>query len=322
MDARWWVMVGVVMLGTLAVMLARRFLLPARARSVGVAPRRVLVGDILDEEMNAPLLDGYLNALARPLGAADAMGVRRWGEGRTALSKVDPSQVLSLRNALPRFLRVAYEIEDPWRAYTTESRTYMENDGLQKMARFMEEVWQTDERRHAAVFRASYLKLTGLDDVTPNPMTVEQVGTGEGAFERHLYQRLLAELSASSAYSVFAMHACGPLHLSLRNVAGDEFRHLAVFWAALKWRFGDVMPIRLAKAARWGLALGLEQQNRSGADAVGLEDAIMTAEIGAAMAASTLRLLWWDRTLTAGRLREVFGPPPRVSTSTMVDLSA
>lgn len=286
------------------------------------------VRDVVAEEMSQGRLDAALDAMAafpvEPVRGSDgeidhkalpteSIRVRRWGERRASMKDLHMDQVVGLRRALPKFLRVAYEIEDPWRAYTLESIGYMDNAGLRKMANFMDAVWQSDERRHGAYFRAAYLAVTGEKDIEPNPHLVTPVLPGHSALERHFYMRIIAELGASAAYTVYGSVSKDDLQGGMLNVAGDEYRHLAVFWAACKWRFGDMMALRLLKVAQTSAILGLEHRsNRSGLnDGVGVEDADMVFRIGLAMTNIVLRLLAWDRKLTGARLHEVFGPVPK-----------
>lgn len=277
-------------------------------------------------EMEPSRLDAYLDALAQfpdtlpvdqtgkpdaSLLPTEAIRVRRWGELRAKPSKMDMGQVRSMHRALPRFIRVAYEIEDPWRAYTAESTAYLDHGGLRKLSAFMEVVWQGDERRHAAVFKAAYLRITGEQDLTPNPHRVAPVVHTPWSLERHLMMRLGAELGAAAGYTVYAAHAKDDLAAGILNVAGDEFRHLAVFWAALKWRFGDGAAWRLSKLTRELLAMGMDHRSdRTELQSVGPQDAILVTQIGLTMAQVVVRLLAWDRSLTPSRLHGVFGPLP------------
>ena len=283
--------------------------------------------DLVEEEMARPRMDAALDALAAfpdnpprdETGAIDhgalpseSIRVRRWGERRVSMSTLNGDQVLELRGALPRFLRVAYEIEAPWHEYTQESMGYMHNGGMVKMANFLDAVWRSDERRHGPYFRAAYLAVTGEKDVDPNPHVVDPVMPGASALERHFYMRLIAELGASSAYTVYASLTRDDLQNAMVNVAGDEYRHLAVFWAALKWRFGDVMAWRLLKVGQTAALLGVtHHSNRSGLnDGVTAQDAAMVGRIGLTMSSVVLRLLAWDRSLTRTRLQDVFGSVP------------
>ncbi len=283
---------------------------------------------VVAEEMSAARLDGALDAMGAfpdepPRDAAgeidhaalptEAIRVRRWGERRASMKDLHMDQVVGLRRALPKFLRVAYEIEDPWRAYTLESMGYMENAGLRKMTNFMDAVWQADERRHGAYFRAAYLAVTGEKDIPPNPHVVDPVLPGVPAVERHFYMRIIAELGASAGYTVYGVVTRDDLQGAMLNVAGDEYRHLAVFWAALKWRFGSMMALRLLKVAQTSAFLGMKHNsNRTGLkEGVTVEDAVMVGRIGLTMANIIARLLVWDVSLTRSRLQDVFGPVPK-----------
>ncbi len=154
--------------------------------------------------------------------------------------------------------------------------------------------------------------MTGEKDIEPNPHLVTPVLPGHSALERHFYMRIIAELGASAAYTVYGSVSKDDLQGGMLNVAGDEYRHLAVFWAALKWRFGDVMAWRLLKVGQTAALLGVtHHSNRSGLnDGVTAQDAAMVARIGLTMSSVVLRLLAWDRSLTRTRLQDVFGSVP------------
>lgn len=287
--------------------------------------RRAVIATI-HEQLNPQRLDDYLDAVAcfptelprRPDGRPDwkalpieAIRVRHWGERRANFRNVNPDMVIGLASAFPRMMRVAYEIEDPWEAYTAESVGYMDNEGVRKMSAFMEAIWQHDERRHAAVFKNAYLAVTGEEELAPNPHRVGPVLPGAAAFETHVYARLNAEMSASSSYSVFAAHSRDDLSDTLLNVAGDEFRHLAIFWAATKWRFGEGAHERLWRWFRMlrESAAG-HRKLRTGVNQVDLGDVVVMGEIAHALSVEIAQLLAWDKTLTPPRLHEVFGCLP------------
>lgn len=290
------------------------------------ACRRRAVVDAIGDEMAPDRFDAYLDAVGQfPLelprrgdGQPDcqalpieAIRVRRWAERRSKIANIHLDQVTGLRGAFPRMLRVGYEIEDPWEAYTAQSTAYMENAGVRKLAGFMEAIWRGDERRHGLVFRQAYLAVTGSSEVPPNPHHVDPLVPGEAAFERHIYARLNAELGASAAYTVFASHATDDLAACIRNVAGDEFRHLAVFWAATKWRFGEGA---YARVRRWLEHLQLSARGhrrlRTGLDQLGVQDLVVMGEIVAALGTEVKQLLAWDKSLTPPRLHDVFGCLP------------
>lgn len=284
------------------------------------------VSDSIREEMDPRRFDAYLDAVAafpvdvprhsdgQPDWRAlpiESIRVRRWGERRPKVSAIHSDQVISMRDVFPRMMRIGYEIEDPWQRYTAESTAYMDNAGIRKLSAFMDAIWQNDERRHPAVFRQAYLAVTGEADLAPNPHYVGPVLPGDAAFERHIYARLNAELGASAAYTVFASHARDELADCILNVAGDEFRHLAIFWAAVKWRFGEGAYARIR---RWLQHLKLSASGhrrlRTGLDRLGVQDLVVIAEVTRALALEVRQLLRWDETLTPPRLHDVFGCLP------------
>jgi hypothetical protein len=302
------------------------FLAHRHAALVEANRRRRTVLDTINEELNLARLDAYLDAVAcfpaelprlangRPNWDAlpiEAIRVRRWGDRRTKISALNPDLVTSAREVFPRMMRVAYEIEDPWEAYTAESVAYMDNDGVRKLSTFMEAIWQNDERRHASVFKSAYLAITGDRDLPPNPHEVWPVLPGTAALEAHIYARLNAEMSASSSYAVFASHAKDDLADMITNVAGDEFRHLAIFWAATKWRFGERAYQRLGRLLnQLRLSAAGHRKLRSDVNEVGVGDLVVMGEVVLAMTAEIKLLLAWDKTLTPSRLNEVFGSLP------------
>lgn len=298
--------------------------------------RRRLVIDTVHEELSLARLDAYLDAVAsfpselprREDGRADwkalpieAIRVRHWGDRRANFRTVNPDMVIGLQSVFPHMMRVAYEIEDPWEAYTAESVGYMDNEGVRKMSAFMEAVWQNDERRHATVFKNAYLAVTGAADLPPNPHKVGPVLPGKAAFEAHIYARLNAEMSASSSYAVFAAHSRDALSDTIANVAGDEFRHLAIFWAATKWRFGQSAHRRLWRWFRMlrESAAG-HRKLRTDVHEVGLGDVVVMGEIAHALTQEIRLLLQWDRTLTPARLDEVFGDQPTTGSTRSIYL--
>lgn len=237
-----------------------------------------------------------------------AMRVRSWGPARAHLAGAGPDDVISRRAAFVRLVRASAEIEQPWDRYTDESSAYLVLAGCPKLAGFMRYVWRDDERRHGPTLRAIYRAVTGAD--TPdNPHAVAPVRVGARALEHHLTVRLNAELGAAATYAVLAGHARGDLRTALSNLAGDELRHLAVFWAATSWRFGDGPKTRLLKWARHNLSSAAgHRRHRSGLGRIGLEDARLLAEVAGTLAQLCRRLLSWDKGLTPERLHEVFGP--------------
>ena len=298
--------------------------------------RRRSVIDTIHEELRLSRLDDYLEAVAcfpeelprradgRPDWKAlpiEAIRVRHWGDRRANFRSVNPDMVIGLASVFPHMMRVAYEIEDPWEAYTAESVGYMDNQGVRKMSAFMEAVWQNDERRHAAVFKSAYLAVTGEEELPPNPHKVGPVLPGTAAFEAHVYARLNAEMSASSSYAVFASHSRDDLSHTISNVAGDEFRHLAIFWAATKWRFGQSAHKRLWRWFRMlrESAAG-HRKLRTDVNQVGLGDFVVMGEIAHALAQEIKLLLEWDRTLTPARLDEVFGDQPSTGSTRSIYL--
>src|SRR4051812_16977439 len=77
--------------------------------------------------------DGRVDWTALPI---EAIRTRRWSDRPAKLCDVDRDQVTGMREAFPRMLRIGYEIEDPWQAYTIESNAYMDSAGVQKLAGF------------------------------------------------------------------------------------------------------------------------------------------------------------------------------------------
>lgn len=313
------------MIGRIVVPFPRKLWHPHSAL-IAANRRHKQVVETVHDQMRLSLLDDYLDAVAAfptelprlENGKIDwkalpieAIRVRHWGERRVNFQNINPDSVTGFKAVFPRMMRIAYEIEDPWEAYTAESVGYMENEGIRKMASFMEAVWQGDERRHARVFMNAYLSVTGEQQLPSNPHVVGAVLPGTAAFEAHLYARLNAEMSASSSYSVFASHSQDDLASIITNVAGDEFRHLAVFWAAMKWRFGEGAIHRLNNwFAMLRLSASGHRKLRSDIDRVGVGDVAVMGEMAAALALEIKQLLEWDKTLTPPRLHDVFGCPP------------
>ena len=278
---------------------------------------------VLAQEVNPALFDEYLEALAafpenpprRENGEVDlsalpneAIRTRRWGETRASPHAIAPDQVVSLQRAMPKFLRVAYEIEEPWVQYTAESVATLENNGIGRLAGFMGAVWRADERRHAALFKTAYLQVTQEQALEAIPHHWDAPVHGEAVLVRHLFMRLVAELSAGATYLVLAAHSRHELSDCMLNVAGDEFRHLAVFWAACKWWLGEGLAKRVARTVMTTSSLAyLHRQQRSDMGSLGLEGGVMVVELGAAMGLTMLHLLRWDSRLSASKLESVFG---------------
>lgn len=295
-------------------------------RGVSMASVVRFLRDAVGEQLRPAALNEYLDAMAafpdapprRPNGEIDvrelpteAIRVRRWAD-RAGPSAIDPEQVHSLRDAVPRMLRVSYEIEEPWQKYTEESVTTFGSNGVQRLAYFMEGVWRADERRHASVFKAAWLGVTGEKELVAHPHQWEAELHGERALRRHLFMRLVAELGASGAYVAVAANSRGPLSSTMLNVAGDEFRHLVVFWAACKWWFGDAAVLRLGRLAATVTSLAfIHQQGRGDMKRPGFQDVVLLGQVGAAMAMTLGLLLRWDGKLSATRLQDVFGERPR-----------
>lgn len=255
------------------------------------------------------LPDGRVDRQAMP---QDTLTVRRWGALRASPKSITPLQVAALKAAVPGMVRVAYEVEDPWQAYTLESMGYMHNAGAQRLHAFMEGVWQHDERRHAAVLLAAYQGLTGETDVAPNPHRVAPVVEGPGAFQSHLAMRVLAELSATATYAALLPHTRQELHACLGNLLGDEVRHLAIFWAALKWATPHAVWRRVLSVVIHAVQVGNDhRQERNGLRLSNPQMLLLLAQVGAAMAVSLGHLVAWDATLAPGALEELFGAAPQ-----------
>lgn len=279
-----------------------------------------VVGEALDAAFGQ--YDAHLAALAAlpeqlPLTAtgrpawdalpAEAIRVRRY-DHPVDVGAMGPAQVLIDRLAVARLVLGAAEIEEPWAEYADESAAYLALAGMPKLAAFMAHVWRSDERRHGVTLRAIHKAITGVD-VPIRPHVVKPVQVGARALEHHLIVRLNAEISAAAAYLVLARHTTGDVQAALLNLAGDELRHLAIFWAATKHRTGDPVAGRLWAWVRHHArsALG-HRQNRTGMARPGLVELRLLVETGATLIAIVRRLGQWDAELSPTRLQTVFGP--------------
>lgn len=256
--------------------------------------------DLVALHMGAEAFDAHLAAFA-----SGNIGVRPW-PNRAALGGVTVSDVSGDLPAYVRMLRAAGEIEEPWMGYTAESVAYFELGGLPRLAHFMQHTWAGDERRHGAVLRRLLVELTGeLPD--GNPHYVAPVLCGGDALERHLFVRLNAELGAAATYTVLASRGRGALHAALVGLAGDEYRHLSLFWAAVAHRCGSLSPLRAARLMQTTLASAAgHRTHRTGLDRLTRADAVLLREVAGALVQIVGRLLEWDRTLSPELLTRVF----------------
>ena len=232
-----------------------------------------LCSSLINEHLAA---DQYLKA-HRDLLAGE-LSLREW-RVRPHATSIAREQVIGDFDTFTRFLLVAYEAEYPWDDYSVESRGYFTTGLLPHLGSFMIRVWRQDERRHGPVLGALYTRLTGGNLNSAHPHAVEAYVEGERGLQGHYYTRLNAELSAASFYTVLAGQCEGAARRMLLNLAGDEYRHLGLFWAEVAGKWGKVGGIvRLAKR-NWR-ALKEHRKRRTGIGELGLKGYLLIGQVG------------------------------------------
>ncbi|MGA7933331.1 MAG: ferritin-like domain-containing protein [Kovacikia sp.] len=245
---------------------------------------------------------------------------------------IHPSQIVGIDPDL--FLKViagATEIEAPIRAYSKESRDYLQAVHPQ-MAYFMgggygEDgstltvgVWEKEERQHAPAFIKIYQQLTG-ERLHPKPNSVEGCHLSADPWadlHKHVLSRIATEWSAASVYLWLMAHSTGELQRAIGQPFQDEINHLAKFWGFSRWAFADSYHQKL-KGSTQNLIVLLKHHQNERTDSTDLMDKTLklenlthAVELLFTLVRVMVRLRTWNQELTYSYLRHLLGQSPRL----------
>jgi DNA-binding transcriptional MerR regulator len=246
---------------------------------------------------------------------------------------IHPSQIIGVDPDL--FLQIianATEIEAPIRAYSKESRDYLQTIHPQ-MAYFLGGdydtdgstlvvgVWEKEERQHAPTFSKIYHQLTDKKlQLKPNSVSnYQSCDDPYRAACRHLLSRITTEWSATSVYLWLMAHSTGELQRVIAQPLQDEVNHLAKFWGFSRWAFAHSYLQQLSGSSRNLVSLiqHHKDERTQGDDflheTLKLSQIPRVAELGFTFMRVMVRLRAWNRELSPSYLRHLFGTSPQMS---------
>ncbi len=284
-----------------------------RARVLRLLNRYVTI-DLLSDRLS-DLPAQFINPQPRHWESIDSKGINR-------------SQIVGIHPET--FLQViagASEIEAPIRAYSQESRSYLERLHPE-MAQFMGGsiaadgsitlgLWEKEERQHAPIFTKIYQQLTETK-LTIKPNLVQgYIPTNNpwADVQQHVLARITTEWGAVSVYLWLMAHSTGELQQAIAQPLQDEINHLAKFWGFSRWAFADSFLHQFQGSTRHILALLRHHKSDRtyGNDLLGrthrLHNIVLAVELSFTLLQVMVRLRLWNRELSHSYLKHLFGQP-------------